>query len=157
MAVLSVLIALQASFGDGRNISESDFIKCLTIAGEDPIEGTTADRGNWASSCINFSIVRLSDFSTEDEPHEAMSATLMTVLNGVSSFLNRQSVAAFEDFQSRELKVNLLVDVRMDEDQMEFDLPSGLIASCGRLGLGIYMISNDISAAEALELGIAEY
>ena len=41
----------------------------------------------------------------------------------------------------------------MDQDQMQLTLPSCLLSACARLDLGIELISNDISAAEAVEAG----
>ncbi len=41
----------------------------------------------------------------------------------------------------------------MNQDQMDLVMPTQFLASCARLSLDIEMISNDISAAEAVELG----
>jgi hypothetical protein len=49
------------------------------------------------------------------------------------------------------LSLRLFVDVRMDQDQMELEFPPEILAACAQHGLGVYMISNDIPAAEVLE------
>jgi len=36
----------------------------------------------------------------------------------------------------------------MDQDQMKLEFPPELLAACGRHGLGVYVLSNDISAEE---------
>jgi hypothetical protein len=41
------------------------------------------------------------------------------------------------------LTLQLFVDVRMDQDQMELEIPPEFVAACGRHGLGVYLISND--------------
>ena len=46
------------------------------------------------------------------------------------------------------LSLRLFVEVRMNQDQMELELPAELLGACGRHGLGVYIISNDIPAAE---------
>jgi hypothetical protein len=40
------------------------------------------------------------------------------------------------------LSLRLFVDVGMDQDQMELELPPELLAACSRHGLGVYVISN---------------
>jgi len=42
------------------------------------------------------------------------------------------------------------------DDQMEIEFPPKLLAACGRHGIGVYLISNDISAAEVLAAGTTD-
>jgi hypothetical protein len=49
----------------------------------------------------------------------------------------------FELLRQRQVKMRILVDVRIDQDQFELELPPELTACCGRARLGIYLISND--------------
>ena len=49
------------------------------------------------------------------------------------------------------LSLRLFIEVRMDQDQMELEFPPEFLAACGRHGLGLYVISNDVPAAEFLE------
>jgi hypothetical protein len=51
--------------------------------------------------------------------------------------------------RAKGLSLRLFVEIRMDQDQMELELPPELLTACGRHGLGIYVISNDTPVAQA--------
>jgi hypothetical protein len=65
-------------------------------------------------------------------------------------FLDRRSPEVTAALRAAGLSLRLFVDIRMDQDQMELEFPPELLAACGRHGLGIYLISNDIPAGEVL-------
>src|SRR5262245_19574635 len=156
MAVASVLIALQASRHDGRGVTSAEFLDPLNIQpGE--AEATRADGGAWASGVIYFAIIRYSAFAHIDTSadagaqSEAFFAGIVEAFRGAARFLDERSPSVTAAICAAGLSLRLFVDVRMDQDQMELELPAELLAACSRHGLGVYVISNDISAAEVLE------
>jgi hypothetical protein len=156
MAVGSILIALQASRGDGRGVTSAEFLDPLNIQpGE--AEATRADGGAWASGVIYLAIIRYSAFAHIDTSadagaqSEAFFAGIVEAFRGAARFLDERPPSVTAAICAAGLSLRLLVDVRMDQDQMELELPAELLAACGRHGLGVYVISNDISAAEVLE------
>ncbi len=155
MAVGSVLIGLQASRRDGRGVTSAEFLDPLSIRpGE--VEATRADGGAWASGMIYFAVVRYSAFTHIDTSadagaqSEAFFACVVAAFRDAARFLDQRQPSATAAMRAAGLSLRLFVDVRMDQDQMELELPAELLAACGRHGLGVYLISNDISVVEVL-------
>ncbi len=147
MAVGSVLIGLQAS-GREQGVTADEFLAPLLIqAGE--VESTRADSGPWASGMVYFAVVRYSAFAHVDTSadagaqSEAFYAGVVEAFRATGRFLDRRSPKVTAAMRSAGLSLRLFVEVRMDQDQMELELPPELLAACGRHGLGIYVISND--------------
>jgi hypothetical protein len=147
MAVGSVLIGLQAS-GREHGVSAEDFIDPLKIhPGE--VEATRADCGAWASGMVYFAVVRQSDFSHIDTSadagaqSEAFHAGVVEGFRAAGQFLSKRSPAVTRAMRASGIKLRLFIEVRMDQDQMELELPPEFLAACGMHGLGAYVISND--------------
>jgi hypothetical protein len=153
MSVGSVLIGLQASRGDGRGVTAAEFIAPLAIRpGE--VEATRADGAAWASGMVYLAVVRYSDFDHVDKTadagaqSEAFIAGVGEAFRSAGRFLDLRPPRVTASLRTAGLSVRLLVEVRMDQDQMELEFPPELLAACGRHGLGVYVLSNDIPAHE---------
>jgi len=151
MAVGSVLIALQASASGRTGTRPEDFIVPLTVAQDDGVASARVVEGG--SSLVEFPSVRLGDFRAADEPSEAMFRQVQETFRVVGRFLDRRPSEMFAAFRAAGLAVRLYVEVWIDQDQMEVTLPPDLVVSCARHGIGIFVISNDISAEEAIKMG----
>lgn len=156
MSVGSVLIGLQASHEDGDNISTAAFLTPFAIkSGE--IESVVADAGEWASGMIYFAVVRHSDFANVDKSAdagaqtEAFFAGVENAFCATARFLDQRSPAITASVRDAGLSLRLFIEIRMDQDQMELELPPEFLAACGRHGLGVYVISNDIPAGEVCD------
>jgi hypothetical protein len=156
MSVGSVLIGLQASRKDGRGVTSREFLAPLEIRpGE--VEATRADGGEWASGMVYFSVVRYSDFDHVDKSADAGAqsevffAGIVNAFRGAARFLDQRSPTVTASMRAAGLSLQLFIEVRMDQDQMELELPPELMAACGRHELKAYLISNDIPAYEVLE------
>ncbi len=149
MSVGSVLIGLQASRRDGRGVTTAEFLAPLDIrSGE--VEATRADGGAWASGMVCFSVTRLGAFAGAEEPTEAFFARLVEAFRAAGRFLDGRAQEVTSKLRACGLSLRLFIEIRMDHDQMELELPPELLAACGRHALGIYVISNDIPAADVL-------
>jgi hypothetical protein len=155
MSVGSVLIGLQASRKDGQGVATGEFLAPLNIRpGE--VEAVRADGGSWASGMVYLTVVRYSGFAHVDTTtdagaqSEAFHAGVVEGFRVAARFLDRRPPVVTAAMRNAGLSLRLFVDVRMDQDQMELEFPPELLAACGRHGLGIYLISNDIPAAEVL-------
>jgi hypothetical protein len=158
LAVGSILIALQAWCKDGRGVTRGEFLDPLSIRpGE--VEAVKADRGRSAAALVYFAVVRYSAFDHVDTSEdagaqsEAFFAGVVDAFRRAARFLDQRPPSVTAAMRAAGLSLRLFVDVRMDQDQMELELPPELLAACGRHGLGVYVISNDISVAEALASG----
>jgi hypothetical protein len=161
MSVGSVLIGLQASRKDGRGVMTAEFLAPLRIqAGE--VEATRADGGAWASAMVYLAVVRYSAFADVDTSadagaqSEAFFAGVVEGFRAAGRFLDRRRPEVTAGMRAAGLSVRQFVDVRMDQDQMELELPPEFLAACGRHNLGVYVISNDVPAAEVLAARQAE-
>ena len=153
MSVGSVLVGLQASRGDGRGVTTAEFLAPLAVQpGE--VEATRADGGAWASGMVYFAVVRHSDFDHVDKSidagaqSEAFFAGIVEAFRAAGRFLDRRSPDVTRAMRAAGLSLRMFVEVRMDQDQMELELPPELLGACGRHGLSVYVISNDIPAHE---------
>lgn len=153
MSVGSVLIALQASRSDGRSVTTAEFITPLAIqTGE--VEALRADEGPWASGLVYFAVIRYSDFDHVDKAgdagaqSEAFFSGVVEAFQAVARFLDQRPVDVFSKMRANGLSIRIFVEVRMNQDQMELELPSEFLAACGRHGLGFNVISNDVPASE---------
>ena len=142
------MLGCSRSDRSGDNITAEAFVGMLSISAEDAVKSTYSSMGRWRSSSVELPPVLLSDFEAAEEPIEAYTAALRLHLLSVAAFLGRQSSSTFDLFREAGLHVYIFLEVRMDQDQMQLNLPVEFLASCARLGLGIEMISNDISMAE---------
>jgi len=152
----SVLIALQASRRDGRGVTSAEFLEPLDIRpGE--VEGGQADAGSWAAGLVYLAIIRYSAFAHIDTSvdagaqSEAFFAGVIEAFRVAARFLDQRPPSVTAGIRAAGLSLRLFVDVRMDQDQMELELPPEILAACARHGLGVYVISNDIPAAEVLQ------
>jgi hypothetical protein len=153
MSVGSVLIGLQASRRDGRGVTTDEFLAPLHIQpGE--CEATRTNGGTWASGVVYFALVRYSAFAHDDisadagAQSEAFEAGVAEAFRAAGRFLDRRRPETTAGMRAAGLSLRLFVEVRMDQNQMELAFPPELLAACGRHGLGVYVISNDIPATE---------
>jgi hypothetical protein len=142
VSLQSITISLRAHYSDGRNVTSDSFLSPLEVGTPEVVE-VLSDRGPWASALVVFARMQLSDYSASAEPYEAFSAALQARLDGIASWLGRQSAEAFRQMHSNDLVTDLFFDAWIDDDQFDLSLPASLLSSCGRLGLSIVMTTND--------------
>ncbi len=153
MSVRSVLIGLQASRKDGRGVTSAEFLAPLDIqSGE--VEGIRADGGPWASGMVYLAVVHDSEFAHVDTrtdagaQSEAFSIGVVEGFRAAGLFLDQRPTEVVAAIRAAGVSLRLFVELRMNQDQMELEFPPELLAACGRHGLGVYVISNDIPGSE---------
>jgi hypothetical protein len=98
---------------------------------------------------VYFAVVRYSAFAHVDKSSDAgaqsiaFEAGVAEACRAAGRFLDQRPRAITAAMRAAGLSLRLLVEVRMDQDQMELEFPPELLAACGRHGLGVYVISND--------------
>jgi hypothetical protein len=154
MSVGAVLIGLQASRADGNGVTMDEFIAPLEIqSGE--VESARADGDEESCGMVYFAVINQSEFSHVDTSvdagarSEAFSEHVLEAFRAAASFLYRRSPDVTATMRAAGLSLQILVEIRMDQDQMELEFPPEFLAACGRHKLKMYVISNDVSAAEA--------
>jgi len=141
MSVGSVLIGLQAWRRDGRGVTTAELLDQLNIK-PDEVEATRADGGAWASGMVYFAVVRLSAFAHIDASDdagaqsEAFSACVVKEFRDAGRFLDRRAPEVTAGLRVAGLSLRFFVEIRMDQDQMELELPRGMQCGTGPLHRG---------------------
>ena len=148
MSVGSVMIGLQASRGDGRGVKGKEFISPLNIRpGE--VEFTRTNGRAWESGMVWFSVLRLSDFDFVDKStdagaqSEAFDFAIEEAFRSAARFLDQRPPEIINTIRAAGMTLQIFIEIRMDQDQMELKFPAEFISACGRHQLGVYIISND--------------
>jgi hypothetical protein len=103
---------------------------------------------------VYFAVIRYSAFAHIDTStdagaqSEAFHASVVEAFQATRRFLDRRSPAVTTAMRGSGLSLRLFVEVRMDQDQFDLEFPPGLLAACGRHSIGMYVLSNDIPAAD---------
>lgn len=149
MSVSSILIGLQGSRKDGQGVTAAEYLGPLKIQSSEVV-ATNADGGSWAAGMVYIAVVRYSDFAHVDSStdagaqSEAFHAGVVTAFRVAGQFLDRRPLEVLAALRAVGLSLRLLIDVRMDDDQLELEFPPEMLAACGRHRLGVYLISNDV-------------
>lgn len=134
--IRTISCSLVASRSDGKNVGKSEFVDLLDVEGF----ATTSDRGAWASSTVELLTLRCSDFSG-DEPYEAFSSALSSGLETTAQWLSRNSRALAR--RPTELKVMVLLEATIDQDQIDLEIPPVLMSACGQCSASLQIVSNE--------------
>lgn len=65
------------------------------------------------------------------------------MLEMVARFLDRRTPQKIQRLTSQGMSLRVLIEIRIDQDQMELSLPPALLSACGRHAIEILIISND--------------
>jgi hypothetical protein len=150
--IYSVQAVVQASRPGGQNIGRAEFVDTVRA---DPAEAdsVTFDRGPHSASNVKFRPVRLREYRTAADPYEAFAAALTAHFREIGRWIDARPNGGFDRVRAGGITVRLFIDVWMDQDQMDVELPVELLAGCARAGLPMFLISNDIPADQMLSWG----
>jgi hypothetical protein len=145
MSVFSVRVMLQSSMSEERRPEIFD----MWAINPGEVEYSDSEAG-----LIYFGTVRLEDYAgvdtREDEgaQSEALFNGIREALRVTAKFLDDRSADVSNAMRAAGMSMRIFMDVHMDEDQMEMELPVELLAACAKHGLGVYVMTNDVSADE---------
>jgi len=137
-------------------VTSAEFLEPLNIQPNE-VECVQANAGSWAAGLVYFASIRYGAFAHIDTSadagaySEAFFAAVIEAFRVAAQFLDQRPPSITAGMRAAGLSLRLFVDVRMDQDQMELEFPPEILAACGRHGLCLYVIFNDIPAAEVLE------
>jgi hypothetical protein len=130
-------------------VTTGEFLEPLDIQPRE-VEATAADRGDWSSGMVYITVVRYSSFANVDTTvdagarSDAFERAITDGFRTAGRFLDRRQPEITAGMRAVGLSLRLFVEVRMDLDQMELEFPAEFLAQCGRHGLSLYVISNDL-------------
>lgn len=96
----------------------------------------------YQSTLIEFLNLDLSNFDSEFEPSEKFFEQISIAQQNLVNWLNKQSLEPIAKLKTNN-GIDIFIELWIDQDQMEWKLPSSLLLACGRLNLDIEFISND--------------
>jgi hypothetical protein len=135
-------IILIAPYGDGRNVTSDAFVRPLRAAVGNGILEVNSDRGLWKSAQVQF-MDRNADYHRDaEEPSEAFEKDIQDTFAFVADWIDERRNELLEMRRSG-LKLILLFDFVIDQDQFELNVPPALMRAAGAAEVPIKMISND--------------
>ena len=121
----------------------AEFFTPLNLPDTDPFEKLGAEEGYRSTSLIILARLKLSDFYSADDPWAAMAEELRQRFDETANWLRNRPKAAFDKYEEDGIKVDLLIQAWIDDNQVDLSLPARLCATCGELGIGIVFVTNE--------------
>lgn len=140
MALQTASVSLRAYFEDGRSVT-GDHLSNLALSHEAIVE-TIADRGPWQSALVILARRNSEDYGGEADPQERLGEVLRLDLERAAAWLQGQS-DAIASLSATGLRVDVFVDLWIDQDQLDWSFPRAFLLACGQAGLPIRMVTND--------------
>jgi len=133
--------SLRAWHPSGEALDPKDFVSLLGVDMQGvPVIGSGEP---WQAVRLVLCDIRLDAFSQHKEPSEQFFSHVRTTLIDASKWLSKIKQDAFVTTQQRGFVVDFFVEIWLDQDQFEFELPSEFALELGRLKIALKMISND--------------
>ena len=142
MSIQAIEVLLSAHFADGRKVTRAEFVDVLGVAEGDGVLEVITDRGLWQTSLLVFSRCRLQDYAQQEDVCDALDTQVQTDLKRMAGWLIARE-ASFADLRASGLAVDVFVDLRIDQDQLDLSFPPEFLFACGKAGLAIKIVSND--------------
>jgi hypothetical protein len=99
--------------------------------------------GRWQSAGFVVLNCSLTDFQDQAEPSERFFQSVRDSLVTFAKWLSGVALAGVEMLRLNGYEVQLVIDISIDQNQMEFNLPWELMRETGRLKFPVKIISND--------------
>jgi hypothetical protein len=99
--------------------------------------------GKWHSAGFILFWLTLKDFDDKAEPSEAFMQSMRARIMSLAVWLSSVPTESAQKLVRRKFVVQLVIDLFIDQNQMDLDLPWELLREAGRLKLPIKIVSND--------------
>jgi hypothetical protein len=138
--ITSIEMSLRTWYPDGRPVNVDDFATILDPGTKYRVVG---GGGAWETARIVVYKDRLESFKDSNEPHEAFSQSFRYSQTALSHWLSGLMPTVLDGYRSKGMKLDLFLDVWIDQNQVELEISNELIAEMGRLSLPMKIVSND--------------
>jgi len=140
MAIQSTRLTLSAHYPDGRPIRLDEFLPGVTFAPYTPY----GEPGQWKAVGLQLAEAEITDFENfGTERYEEYGKAVQENLLGFAGWLATIPADNAERLQRGGLRIELIVTLVVDQDQMEFTLPPELSLQLGRHQIRLYILSNE--------------
>lgn len=142
MAIQNINISLRA-LKTGTALSAADFISQLNILESDKIiemsEGGIAGQ----SAYVDFLNSQISDYLNYEEPDVEIQNEIQQTLNYIADWIKQRPIEIWQNFAESQLKVEIFIDVYIDQNQFEIELTPDFLLICSQNKIGLGIITND--------------
>ncbi len=142
MAVAWLTVDLRVWHSDGEQVPDRAFLGKLKPVARIAVKKHRS-REAWESARVTLVSVQADKFDTKDEPSEAFAAAVRKKLLNAAKWLDGQPSALFAGLLDAGYEADVFIESWIDQDQFEVELPPKFIAACGRVGLGVSLLTND--------------
>jgi hypothetical protein len=143
MGVSWLTVSVRAWHPDGKRVPDATFIRRLCPKPTTAVIEAHRSRGEWEAARIELVAVRINAFANANEPTEAFAATMREQLLRAADWLAGLPATAFNELRRGGFKTDVFIGSWIDQDQFELELPPEFVAACGRVGLGLSLLTND--------------
>jgi hypothetical protein len=142
MAITAIKIVLRGSKAFPDKVYSRDFVEPLYITSEHGFSSVGAEAGLGSTAVINLFRSSISD-CTQEGAYDLFEKELNNAFAMIAEWLGRQPENAFRHFQDVGIRVTLLVNLWIDNDQLDLEFPPSLLLICGKSNINIVVISNE--------------
>jgi hypothetical protein len=132
---------LLASNPEGKSFTGEQFVSALKADVSKCVVGGSGRK--WESARISAFTLLHEAFKDAAEPSEAYANALRAGFIDFSNWLATLSSDSCDALRDDGMKLVVLIDIWMDQDQMELEFPPGLLIQLARLRLPLELVSND--------------
>jgi hypothetical protein len=100
--------------------------------------------GRWQSAGFTICEQSKEPFLHLDEPSEAFFADIRDRLSHFGALLAKADGAALSEFRKKGHRIRVVMEMVIDDNQMELDLPSNLMEQLGRLDIKLSVLTDSI-------------
>ena len=144
MAITYCSIVLSAHHPGGPPLDTKRFVLGLGIP-DVPYEVYGGDDRAHAGG-LRIGTLNLKDFgqpTAQSDPWGAFDVATKTLLLGFAAWLSRIPAVNLDRMRAGGLTIWVIVNLWIEDNQMDYRLPPPLAAELGRLGLELYVLSNE--------------
>ena len=142
MAIQNISVMLTA-YENNTILTGSDFIVPLGLLETDKILEISEGGISGQSSCVVFFNSSINDFSDESEPDDALHSAIQDAFEYITNWVEQRDAKTWIGFQEKGLKVQVFIDMWIDQDQVEMKFSPKFLLACSKNGIGIEFITND--------------
>jgi hypothetical protein len=133
--------SLSAWYQDGRGLPVTRLVELLGVP---TIEHAVVGHGNPGQSARIILIeLESATFHADSDPSEAFAASLGASFTSACHFLSSIPANATQRVREAGIQLDLFIEIWMDNNQLDLELPSTFMGELARLRLPLKILSND--------------
>lgn len=133
-------LSLRAWHPKGNPFSGEQFVDALSV---NALTFRVIGSGQQWEAARIASDISIEAYENTTEPHEAFAEALQQAFRNFSNWLSSLTTDSCDRLRAEGMILDLLIDVWIDQNQFDLDLPIELFTELARLRLPLKVLSND--------------